>query len=321
MKSGRSTFIAGVGFLCALPFANLSAETMPNVAFPTMGGQEFWTDYAIRDGARVQCHAITNHCRLLDDDDLRRAWGSRDEVMAELDALYPASRLLTDDRIAVVLVHGLFGHDGSFRGLKKVLKADGVRVYEFSYASALMPVDAQAAALRDYVGSLGDVSRIVFVTHSMGGIVTEHMLASDIATEDRQKFVGIINLGVPLTGSSLAQEIVSLAEDGTLSGTPLGEVARGHTKTIERDIPRCNIVGSLNNGEGVNPFVPGDDDGVVAVSEASRTDAGNPVIVHAWHSMITGDETTIRTVLNFLKSGMCSVHELPKSVSSSSLSR
>ncbi|MDO8290512.1 MAG: hypothetical protein Q7T44_14960 [Parvibaculum sp.] len=305
MKFRRSKFLAGIGLLCALPFANLSAGTMPNIAFPTMGGQEFWTDYAIRDGARVQCHAITDHCRLLDDDDLRRAWGARDEVMAELNAGYPTSLALAADRPVVVLVHGLFGHDGSFRSLKKALKADGTKVFEFSYASALLPFDAQAAALRDYVASLGPVNGIVFVTHSMGGLVVEQMLASETEREDRPTITGIVNLGAPLTGSSLARQVVTLAEPISLNGTPLGEVARGQAQAIEGHIPRCNIVGSLNNGEGVNPFVPGDDDGVVAVSEASRDDENKPVIVHAWHSMITGDETAISTVLHFVKAGSC----------------
>ena len=299
-------FVACAGLLCALPFASLNAHALPNLALPTFGGQEFWTDYAIRDGARVQCHAITHHCRLLDADNVRRDWGSRLAVTADFNALFPARRATIAPRPAVVLVHGLFGNDGTFTSLKKTLIADDVLVFEFSYASALTPFDAQASALHDYVASLSNVSRITFVTHSMGGLVVDQMMAREKNSPDMPPVAGIVRLGSPMAGSALAQQIASHVGPDVISRTPLAEVAHGFPETSVYSISQCNVAGSLNDGQGVNPFVPGDDDGIVAVSETSRDEETRPVVVVASHYTLTSNPAAIRIVRNFLRNGKCS---------------
>ena len=54
---------------------------MPNIVFPTLGGKVFWTDLAEINGWRVQKNKITGHCRVLDDEDYRRAWGGEEAIM------------------------------------------------------------------------------------------------------------------------------------------------------------------------------------------------------------------------------------------------
>lgn len=53
----------------------LNGISMPNINFPTMGGIMFWNNLATYKGWRIQQHTITHHCRILDPDDVRRAWG------------------------------------------------------------------------------------------------------------------------------------------------------------------------------------------------------------------------------------------------------
>lgn len=55
--------------------------SLPNINFPTMGGNVFWNDLAEINGWRVQRNNITGHCRILDADDVRRAWGGEDAIM------------------------------------------------------------------------------------------------------------------------------------------------------------------------------------------------------------------------------------------------
>ena len=50
--------------------------SMPNVESPTMGGQVFWDTITSYEGWRVQKNKLTGHCRLLDPNDVRKAWGS-----------------------------------------------------------------------------------------------------------------------------------------------------------------------------------------------------------------------------------------------------
>lgn len=54
---------------------------LPNINFPTMGGEVFWNDLAEANGWRVQKNNITGHCRILDNEDVRRAWGGEEAIM------------------------------------------------------------------------------------------------------------------------------------------------------------------------------------------------------------------------------------------------
>ena len=60
-----------------------SKFNLPNIPFPTMGGIWFWEDLVIdkKTGWRLQQHTITKHVRILDDQDVRRAWGSLEGML------------------------------------------------------------------------------------------------------------------------------------------------------------------------------------------------------------------------------------------------
>jgi hypothetical protein len=59
----------------------LANSPMPNILFPTMGGEVFWNDLASAKGWRVQQNVFTNHCRVLNPDNWRFAWGSEDNIL------------------------------------------------------------------------------------------------------------------------------------------------------------------------------------------------------------------------------------------------
>ena len=65
----------------------LNGLSMPNIPFPTLGGHVFWTDLANVKGWRLQRNDITRHCRILDPDDIRRAWGGEEALLKELHRL------------------------------------------------------------------------------------------------------------------------------------------------------------------------------------------------------------------------------------------
>ena len=54
----------------------LSNVALPNIPFPTMGGRVFWNNISSCNGWRLQRNGMTGHCRILDPNDVRRAWGS-----------------------------------------------------------------------------------------------------------------------------------------------------------------------------------------------------------------------------------------------------
>ena len=65
-----------------------SAGTLPNIPFPTMGGKVFWNNIFEKDGWKVQKNMFTQHCRVLDPNNVRKAWGySEEDLLAELQKL------------------------------------------------------------------------------------------------------------------------------------------------------------------------------------------------------------------------------------------
>lgn len=60
-----------------------SSGAMPNVPFPTMGGSLFWDNLASCNGWRLQRNTVFGNCRILDSNNVRRAWGTMN-AMEEL---------------------------------------------------------------------------------------------------------------------------------------------------------------------------------------------------------------------------------------------
>lgn len=56
-----------IGELC-----NLIGD-MPNIDFPTAGGKVFWNTLEENSGWKLQQNKLTNHCRLLDSNNVRKA--------------------------------------------------------------------------------------------------------------------------------------------------------------------------------------------------------------------------------------------------------
>lgn len=71
----------GLFILTKMPKIIDDCPTLPNINFPTMGGKVFWNDLAEENGWRVQKNNITGHCRILDNNNIRRAWGGEKSII------------------------------------------------------------------------------------------------------------------------------------------------------------------------------------------------------------------------------------------------
>lgn len=60
----------------------LQKEVLPiNVTLPTMGGEVFWDTILENDGWKLQYNKLTQHARVLDNNNFRRAWGTREQML------------------------------------------------------------------------------------------------------------------------------------------------------------------------------------------------------------------------------------------------
>ncbi len=282
------------------------ATDYPNWQLPTLGGKQLWTDHVWRLGWRIQQHALTGHWRLLDDKNVRHAWGNRVACDDRLQQLQPASAL--DAQRIVILLHGLMRSSSSMVGLGEAIrvKADLPVIY-FEYASTRATISDHAAALRDVVSSLPANVDISFVGHSMGNIVVRHALgdwqrAADPQMLDRVKQV--IMLGPPNQGASIARQLAKTDLYGWLTG-PGGLELGPNWEQFEAKLatPTCPfgiVAGRLPESSYQNPLVDGAGDFVVSVEETQLPGAAATLEVPRLHSFLMDDPIVQMAVVDFL---------------------
>lgn len=264
---------------------------------PTLGGRQLWTDVRVAGGWRVQCHAWTGHCRLLDTHDIRRTWGGETPVLAALDQAIDAGRVLAPNAHAVVLVHGLGRSAHSFDALAEALDMRGYEVVRFNYASTQGPIAEHARALNRVVARLQGTRRVSFVTHSLGGVVLRQALALKPAWRSALEQGPSVLLAAPNQGSAVARTLADFAPARALFGPALSELAdAGAIKRLPSPTPFATVAGTHN------PlwFFAGDSDGLVSVEESRLAGEAERLEVEAAHTFIMDDPRVIGFVTGFI---------------------
>jgi pimeloyl-ACP methyl ester carboxylesterase len=282
------------------------------IPIPTLGGKQFWADELFFHQWRIQRSAITGECRLLDKHNLRHASGTWLQCRAALQEIKRTRRLPPMQGEGVIVLHGLFRTRSSMAELCEALEAEGgYTVFNVSYPTTRRSVAAHAAALGKIIRSLHGIERIHFVGHSLGNIVIRRYLADEFSEQsDRepdQRLGRFVMLGPPNRGSLMA---LSLGENelfATLAGRPgqqLGlQWGRLADELATPPIPFGVIAGGLGDGQGYNPLLPGDDDGIVTVATTRLAGARDFARLPALHTTMMEYDRVIEYTLRFLEKG------------------
>lgn len=299
MRSARFSPLYGLALTAVLlaPAAS-AAEINPNLPLPTLGGKQVWADEFFRADWRIQKNVLTGHYRLLDPNDVRRAWGSYEQCRATVpETPVPASG---GGRL-VILVHGLGRSAGMFDGLAAALRADGFETAAISYASTREGIDTHAGRLARLISRLGGVDEVSFVTHSMGGLVVRATLAHPLLADHRIRFRSLVMIAPPNQGSAIARALKDLAPYRWLTTEAGQDLTPGAARTLPvSPIDFAIVAGGLGDGEGFNPFLDGDDDGTVTVAETRLAGARDFLVVPRLHSWVDNHPATLKAVRNFL---------------------
>ncbi len=65
----------------------LKGISMPNIPLRTNGGKVFWNELANVNGWRLQKNMVWGTCRIIDPDNIRRAWGGEEAMTKALKEL------------------------------------------------------------------------------------------------------------------------------------------------------------------------------------------------------------------------------------------
>ncbi len=282
-----------------------------NLPLKTAGGAQLWTDHVWRDGYRIQQNSLTGHWRLVDANDVRRAWGNRTECEAELERIDPTSQTLPEPRHVVILLHGLMRTHYSMKPLEESLRADGHRsIVCFSYASARSSIADHAAALRELLEGFAVDDEFSFVGHSMGNIVVRHTIG-DLQRDGDPKNIlprcrSMVMLGPPNQGAAIARRLAptGLYEIVTgKGGMELGPLWEQFEKNLATPpFPFAIVAGDISGNFVQNPLVDGSSDFVVSLDEAKLDGAESFHTVPVLHSFLMNDERAKKLTAEFIDS-------------------
>ncbi len=283
-----------------------------NLPMRTLGGKQFWTDHLIYQGWRIQQNVVTDHYRLLDPRNDRRAWGTWQQCYASWKTLKQTQSLPALKPRLVIFVHGLIRSRGSMDGIAHYVQQHGdYGTLCFSYASTRAEVRDHAKALRDVVSHLEGVKEIDFVAHSLGNIVIRHFLKDemDAAADHRidPRIKRIVMLAPPNNGAQLAERMKKNPAFKLVFGVSGEQLAEGWSRLADHlAIPPCEfgiIAGESDSWFGTNPLLEGKDDFVVRVAETRLPGARDFLVVSGLHSFIMDREVVRESTLRFLEHG------------------
>ncbi len=304
-KAAAAMGVAALVLGCAHRLAAESGpEPLPNLALPTAGGQQFWADVAWDDDWRVQTHVWTGHARLLDEDDIRRAWGSREACERELRNRRARGEAAEPRKKAVVLLHGLWRTRDAMGDLAAAFDEEGYDTIDVAYPSTRRTIAEHSAQLAELLDQLpSDDVELSFVTHSLGSLIVRDLLAREgDAWRKKHRLGRAVFIAAPSTGAAMASVGARIPGALWIYGKPSQEIASGKTKELPiPPIPFALIAASRGTEEGWNPLIPGDDDGVVGVAETHLPGASSHLTLRGTHTFIMHDESAIDATLAFIQ--------------------
>ncbi|WP_020590745.1 esterase/lipase family protein [Kiloniella laminariae] len=281
-----------------------------NIQMPTLGGKQFWLDEYVFAGWRIQSNLYSGHCRLLNPDDERLAWGSYENCEQAFGAIRKEQKILqphlsgTGEKHLVVMVHGITRSGDTFDHMRKPFEALGYEVAAITYPSTRAFIVEHAQQLARLLGRRPDIERVSFVTHSMGGLVVRYLLARAKEWGLDLKLGRVVMIAPPNQGSAIAQWMRDYSYYRLIYGKSGQELVPQMVSQIP--IPDCDvavIAGGLSDGKGYNPLLPGDDDGIVSVEEARLTNCIDFIVMPGLHSIICRQQGIIVATFNYIRWG------------------
>jgi pimeloyl-ACP methyl ester carboxylesterase len=283
-----------------------------NLGTRTLGGVQFWGDELYFHEWRIQRNALTGHCRLLDPDNRRQAWGTFEQCRGRLEEIKRQRELPPMRGRAVLVLHGLGGWRGTMEPLADYLERNSdFTVLNITYPSTRGDLADHARALASVMDNLEGIEEINFVAHSLGNLVIRHYLADAADPESGRspdpRIKRIVMLAPPNHGSERAARW----SDNDLFLAVLGGAAQqlgSGWSSVETRLatPACQfgiLAGGRGDERGYSSRLDGDDDGTLSVSTTRLAGARDFMTVPVWHSFMMFHPRVQEYTLRFIEEG------------------
>lgn len=212
---------------------------------------------------------------------------------------YPAGK-----GTVVFLLHGLANGPIAMKALEREAKRRDYTVINWGYKTRNRSIDEIASKLREVVEPHeATADRIHFVGHSMGGLVIRRLL-----DHYKPKNLGrVVMIGTPNQGADIAERVGDWKLFHFLYGQTGQDLRTSGTATARvAGIPCCEfgvIAGGTGTRFGLNPLIPGDDDGLVTVESTRIPGMADWIRVPHGHGYMQIMPQTVRNTFLFLETG------------------
>ncbi len=211
----------------------------------------------------------------------------------------------------VVLLHGLARTAASMARLEEALTDAGFAVANIDYPSRKHVIE-QLAPLAMEQGLAACRSRraetVHVVTHSLGGILVRYYLAGhELAEHHLLKLGRVVMLGPPNRGSQVVDKLAWVPGFGLWNGPAGFQLGTGEDSLPRQLGPARFAVGVIAGTRSLNPllsrFLPGPDDGKVALESAKLEGMQDFLALPHTHTFMMRSAEVIRQTIFFLRNG------------------
>jgi pimeloyl-ACP methyl ester carboxylesterase len=300
-------FLAHWATVLSRLFADEPNDLPLNVPLPTLGGQQFWSDELFFHQWHIQRNTLTGYYRLLDEHDVRRAWGTLTECRNALEQIKKSQHIPPMHGRAVILVHGLCGSHTTMESLNRYLRdTGGYTTFNITYPTTQCNVSEHAQSLARIIANLDGIEEINFVAHSLGNIVVRNYLANQSHKTD-PRLRRMVMLGPPNHGSLAAVVLAENALFKTVTGQ-VGQELGVQWAALEQQLATPTfefgvIAGGKQDAHGFNPILPGDNDSIVSVETTQLAGASDFVILPVIHPLLPDSKRVQECTLHYLQHG------------------
>lgn len=207
---------------------------------------------------------------------------------------------------AVVLLHGLGRSAWSMFRLEHELSKRGYLVYNKSYPSRDYPIEELAGRAIEPAlkwSQLKSVSRLHFVTHSLGGILVRYYMQS----KQIDGLGRIVMLSPPNRGSVVADMLLKMKFYRKFSG-PVGFQLGTHKDSLPNSLTPINaeigvIAGTQSSDPWFSAFISEPSDGKVTVNNTRLDEMRDFIVVRHGHTYIMNSRQVLEQIGCFLAEG------------------
>jgi pimeloyl-ACP methyl ester carboxylesterase len=202
----------------------------------------------------------------------------------------------------IILVHGLGRSQYDMFLLARRLRRSfpDSRVHTFDYHSRSLPLAEATLRLADFVEKKTHGEPCSLVGHSLGGIISRSLDATEQHSAPLQR---LVTLGSPHNGARIAEILARYRIPRALFGPVLEELGSLNLPPRPRQLEIGCIVGATNTRFGFFPVFGEDNDGLVLKREALLADCTAYVSLPAFHGLMPFSRKIADLTASFLAHG------------------